>query len=198
MKSIITAVGNEELNNILKNQEGIKVEASDIQYQEGIIEALEKYPEVEIIVLDEEIIGELELEDLIRSIIIIKNDIKIILLTSKIQEISFNDNIIKVVLNNENYVKEVTEYLTGEVYIKTKKATKNEELKKEKEAIIQEIERNKVKIQKKKDGIETIRKIKERIEKLFTNKKKTEKIISVIGNAGIRKDKFYINLCKIK
>lgn len=198
MKSIITAVGNEELNNILKNQEGIKVEASDIQYQEGIIEALEKYPEVEIIVLDEEIIGELELEELIRSIIIIKNDIKIILLTSKIQEISFNDNIIKVVLNNENYVKEVTEYLTGEVYIKTKKATKNEELKKEKEAIIQEIERNKVKIQKKKDGIETIRKIKERIEKLFTNKKKTEKIISVIGNAGIRKDKFYINLCKIK
>ena len=79
---VITAIGNEELNNILKKEEVI-IESPDIQYQEGIIEALEKYPDTNIIILNENIIGNLETEELIRNIVMIKNDIRIILLCNK-------------------------------------------------------------------------------------------------------------------
>ena len=65
MKRVITAIGNEELNKMLRKQKDILIESPDIQYQEGIIEAIDKYPKTDIVILFEKIIGEIELEDLI-------------------------------------------------------------------------------------------------------------------------------------
>ncbi|MCI8620460.1 MAG: hypothetical protein HFJ50_01180 [Clostridia bacterium] len=186
MKKVITAVGNEELNKVLKEQKDIKVEAPDIQYQEGIIEALEEYKEIDIVVLNEEIIGELELEDLIRSIVIIKNDVQIILITNEKQSLEGSRNIIKIVSNKTNYVKEVVECITDNVYINQEKATKSEEVKHEKENIIHNLE--KVKIQKKKESFKILISIKQKIKSLVSKKKKRNEVISVIGAPGVRKD----------
>ena len=42
MKKVITAVANPIINNELKKEKNIEVIGNDIQYQEGIVEVLEK------------------------------------------------------------------------------------------------------------------------------------------------------------
>ena len=129
MIKIITAIGNEELNNILKKQNNIIIENPDIQYQEGIIEALEKYPDTNIIILSEKIIGNLKIEELIQNIIIIKNDIKIILLCD--EEIYEEDeNLIKVIKYEENYLNIILKIFSDKKEIKNKININNNELKK--------------------------------------------------------------------
>ena len=117
MKRVITAIGNEELNKMLRKQKDILIESSDIQYQEGIIEAIDKYPKTDIVILYENIIGEIELEDLIRSIIIVKNNIEIILVVDRDVEIQ-NKEVVKIVKNNQSYAQEILEYLSKRGYIK--------------------------------------------------------------------------------
>ncbi len=169
MKRIITAVGNEELNNILKVRNEYIVESPDIQYQEGIIEALDKYKNIDIAIINEDIIGSLDLEDLIRTIIILKKDIQIILVTERENSIIETQNIIKVINNKNDYVKEVLDYLLSKINIKQEKATKI------------------------KSDNET--KTEQRREEEYTNETQTTKeelkikeksIITVIGSSGIR------------
>ena len=118
MKNIITAIGNEELNIALRMQKDINIKSQDIQYQEGIFEALDKYKDIDGIIVHEEIIGELELEDLIRSIIMLKNEIEIILITNQEEQFKLNENIVRIVNDNYNYVTDIQMYLCGNVYIK--------------------------------------------------------------------------------
>ena len=51
MKKIITALGNEKINNELKQEKNIEIIINDIQYKEGIIEILEKYQNIDYIIL---------------------------------------------------------------------------------------------------------------------------------------------------
>ena len=46
---IITAIGKEELNNLLREEKNIEVIGKDIQYQEGILEMLEKNKDIECV-----------------------------------------------------------------------------------------------------------------------------------------------------
>lgn len=179
MKRIITAVGNEELNNILKERNEYIVESPDIQYQEGIIEALDKYKNIDIAIINEDIIGNLDLEDLIRSIIILKNDIQIILVTERENSILETKNIAKVINNKINYVKEILDYLSSKTNIKQEKVTKI------------------------KSDNET--KTKQRREEKYANEKqitkeelkiKEKSIITVIGSSGIRQNNIFIHICK--
>ncbi len=164
MIKIITAVGNEELNNILKKQKNIKIENPDIQYQEGIIEALEKYPDTNMIILSENIIGNFKIEELIQNIIIIKNNIKIILLCNE-KIYKEDENLIKVIKYDEDYFDIILKIFSNEIEIKNK----NE---------IQEIENYKNKLLEKneyenfEEGLD--KKINE--EKNFDNKIIDEKI----------------------
>lgn len=129
MIKIITAIGNEELNNILKKQNNIIIENPDIQYQEGIIEALEKYPDTNIIILSEKIIGNLKIEELIQNIIIIKNDIKIILLCNEaIYE--EDENLIKVIKYGEDYLNIILKIFSDKKEIKNKINISNNKFKK--------------------------------------------------------------------
>ena len=83
MKKIITALLNKTVNEKLKEYKEINVVMNDIQYKEGIIEALEINPEIEYIILSELLPGEILIKDLIEKIKQIKNEIKIIIILEK-------------------------------------------------------------------------------------------------------------------
>lgn len=178
MKEIITAIGTEELNNILKNINGICIKNKDIQYQEGIIEALEKYQTIDILILKDQIIGELDLEELIDKIIMLKETIHIILIVEEQYRVNENRNIVKIINSKSNYVKEVLKYLTDKSYIKIKKATNKPKYITLQIKEVDKLEKNNAKLQKEKRYIEKIRK----------NDKES---VVVIGNAGVRKNNFY-------
>ena len=68
MKKIITALGNQYVNNKLKEYEEINVIVKDIQYKEGIIEILEQENNIDYIIISELLPGEIKIEDLINLI----------------------------------------------------------------------------------------------------------------------------------
>ena len=223
MIKIITAIGNEELNNILKEQKNIKIENPDIQYQEGIIEALEKYPETNTIILSENIIGNLKIEELIQNIIIIKNNIKIILLCQeKIYE--ENENLIKTIKYDEDYIKIILKIFSDEKEIKNKDEIQNyknnllekninkkieyenyknkinekfyeEEIKNNEKEINKKIINKKTKEQKNFYSNNILKKIKLIIKNIKEKFIKNKKyIITIIGCSGVRKNNFYFHI----
>lgn len=98
MKKIITAVNNPNLHDELKNENNIKIIGRDIQYREGILELLENDTEINYIIIDEKIPGEIELNKLIEKIIEKNKKIKIIILIKK-------ENRNKINLKNKNLIK---------------------------------------------------------------------------------------------
>ena len=176
MKKIITAIGEKELNDILRELEGIEVKTSDIIYQEGIIEALDKYPDINLVIIKEDIIGNIQIEELIRNIIIVKENIEILIITDENENYKGIKQIVKIVDKNKDYVKEITKYLEKENYIKQKNETISfKYIEKQKEEIVN------------KDDIETKKKIYKE-KKLKINKKQ---IITIIGSSGVRKNNVY-------
>ena len=83
MKKIITALGNQVLNNELKKTNEFEIVANDLQYKEAIIELLEINKNVNYIILSGILPGNITLTDLITKIKIINNNIEIILLLEK-------------------------------------------------------------------------------------------------------------------
>lgn len=77
---IITAVENKKINGQLKNINNIKILNSDIQYKEGILEYLEKNKKLDLIILKEDLPGQINLLYLINEIKKINKNIKIIIL----------------------------------------------------------------------------------------------------------------------
>ena len=106
MKKIITAIGNENINNELKKEKDIEIIINDIQYKEGIIEILEKYQEVDYIILDSSLQGDITTEELIKQINIINKNIKIIIISEKnlktLEEFINKKIIYKIIYNNKN------------------------------------------------------------------------------------------------
>ncbi len=183
MKNIITAIGNERLNNELKKYDNIKIETTDIQYQEGIIESLDKYENVDMVILKEDIIGDLELEDLINSITIIKNDIEIILIKKyESSERFFNKNIVKIIIESENYIEKVVQYLTG-------KELKTIEQEKKQNIEIQKCQNIKIPTKKfiKKKNFSKKNVIQKIVNSIKTRRKKEAEIITFIGASGTGK-----------
>ena len=66
MKKIITAVNNPNLNEKLKNENYIEVIGKDIQYKEGILEFLEKNKNIDLIIINEKLHGEINLINLLK------------------------------------------------------------------------------------------------------------------------------------
>lgn len=83
MKKIITALGNQVLNNELKKINEFEIVANDLQYKEAIIELLEINENVNYIILSGILPGNITLTDLITKIKIINNNIEIIILLEK-------------------------------------------------------------------------------------------------------------------
>ena len=82
MKKIITAINNPIINEKLK-KEKIEVIGKDIQYKEGILEILENNKEINFILIDEKLPGEIKNDELINKIKKINKNIEIILFIKK-------------------------------------------------------------------------------------------------------------------
>lgn len=104
--NIITAIGNEKLNILLRKEDNINVIGFDIQYQEGIFEVLEKNESIDYLILNINLIGELNYEELIEKIKEKNKNINFIIFLEKEDEKLKNHlikNNIKFIFNKNDF-----------------------------------------------------------------------------------------------
>lgn len=98
INKIITAIGDPQKSKLL-NEKNINIKIPDIQYKEGILEYLEKDKNIDYIIIDENLPGNILKQELIKNIYKINNKIKLILIrNNKIDE----NNKTKLLLNPIN------------------------------------------------------------------------------------------------
>ena len=68
MNKIVTAIGNKNINLKLKQEEKIEVIGEDIQYEDGILELLEKEININFLIISEEIVNKNKIINLIEKI----------------------------------------------------------------------------------------------------------------------------------
>lgn len=109
IKNILTALGDQKLNLELKKNK-VNVIFNDIQYKEGILEYLEHNRDINYIIIDDKLPGNLTIQEVVKKIKIINNKIKIILITEDtnkkinvFQKIGvFNVEEIKLIINSKD------------------------------------------------------------------------------------------------
>lgn len=110
MIKIITAMGNQNFNNILKNEKEFEILENDIFYKEGILEFLEKNKEIDILILYEKLSGEINIINLIKKIKEINNQINIFFIlenkNDELENLLKKENNIKIFFNNEINIKD--------------------------------------------------------------------------------------------
>ena len=105
MKKIITAIGDEYINKELKKEENLKIILIDIQYREGVIEVLEEFQDINFIILNTLLQGDIEIKELIKHINIINKNIKIIIISENNENLEelINEKIIyNIIYNKKN------------------------------------------------------------------------------------------------
>ena len=126
---ILTAMGNENLNNFLRKENDFEILENDIFYREGILEFLEKNKKVDILILYEKLNGEINLINLIKNIKEINNEINIFFILEnknlELENLLKNENIKNIFYNNEINIKNFIEKL------KNTKMNNEEKLEKE-------------------------------------------------------------------
>lgn len=143
MKKILTAINNPNLNKKLSEQEFIEIPYKDIQYKEAILEILNEDNYFDIIIINEQLPGEINFIELIKKIKKINKKIKIIIILEKENEIKESE-LKKININEIYYNNKITlEYLIK--IIKEKEINKEEELKKEINELKQIIKMNEIK-----------------------------------------------------
>lgn len=81
--NVIIAINNEKIFKEIKKQNKINIISKDIQYKEGIIEILEKNKNVQYIIINENLFGQIKIEKLINKIKNINNKINILIILNK-------------------------------------------------------------------------------------------------------------------
>lgn len=163
--NILTAINNEKIFKELKNN--MKIIYNDIQYKEGILEILEKNKNIDVVIISENISGQIKIEELIKKIkkinskiniiiilnkkdllkeeYLIKNKIKFIysenLSLEKITNKIFDKNKTIAVLGNHGNGKTITTIILSEILLKykNKKTLIIKDYKKDKDKIINQI-----------------------------------------------------------
>ena len=129
---IITAMNNPKLNEELKNEKNIELICKDIFYKEGILEILENEININYIIINSELPGEIKLNNLIEKILEKNEKIKIIILIKKENKNNFykikndkkdiknnnieiikdikNKNIIRIFYKNEIKIEQLKKY----------------------------------------------------------------------------------------
>ena len=114
MKKIITAMNNPNINKELKKEKNVEILCKDIQYKEGILEILEnKKLEINYIIIDEKLPGQIEIEKLIEKILEKNKKIKIIITIKKENKnkVNFsNINIIKIYYEKNINLEKIKNY----------------------------------------------------------------------------------------
>ena len=195
---ILTALQNPEINRILKEQTNYNVVENDIQYQEGIIEILEKNNKINLIIISELLPGNIGIKETINKIKEFNSDIEIILIlenkNSKIKEFLIQKNIKSIFYNNQITIDELINNIKQKEE-KTSQIEINKEIEKLKEMILENKKNKKSKTNK----IEKIKiKIKKeiiRLKEIILRKtgetiNRKNAIISIVGAAGVGKSVF--------
>lgn len=202
---ILTALQDPKTNEILKEKTKHNIIETDIQYQEGILETLEKNNKIDLIIISQLLPGNIGFKDLINEIKIINNNIEIIAIlenkNNELKDFLKQKNINSIFYNNEITIDELINVI--EEKDKNKKEMEiNKEIKLLKEIILEnnkKIEENKKekKINKilnvlKEEKIKIIKNSRiNNIKKLKNKINKTQnKIISVVGIPGVGKSIF--------
>lgn len=202
--NIITALKNPKINKKIKDETNFNVIGNDIQYQEGIIEMLEKNGEIDLIIISELLPGEYSFKELIDKIKTIKTNIEIIvILKEKNEEIKnylISKGVFNIFFNNEITIEELIKIISEKDKIK-KEIEINEEIKQLKKIIL---EKNKKNIKLKIFNNNKFKEIKNNLFNYIKNKnnkinniKKNKKIISVIGTGGVGKSSFCTIFAKL-
>lgn len=192
---ILTALQNPEINKILKEQTNYNVVENDIQYQEGIIEILEKNNKINLIIISELLPGNIGIKETINKIKEFNSDIEIIVIlenkNSKIKEFLIQKNIKSIFYNNQITINELINNIKQKEE-KTSQIEINKEIEILKEMILEnkksktnKIEKIKIKIKKE---IIKLKKIILRKKEETINRK--NEIISIVGAAGVGKSIF--------
>lgn len=204
---IITALGNQKINEELKKDSFYNVIGVDIQYQEGIFEILEKNKNINYIILNLDLIGELNKYDLIKKIKEKNNKINLIIIlekeNEKIKDYLLKNNI-NLIINKKNLNINLLNNILKNNLNKNKVNNKTKKLNK----IIKKInnyiknKKNKIKkiiLNKKNKIIKLVYLIKiiKNIFKIKINKKINRKIITIIGDRKCGKTIFIILFSKI-
>ncbi len=117
MKKVITAIGNKNLNQKLKQENSLEIVTEDIPYKEGIIEFLEN-KQIDFLILSELLPGEIDLKELIEKIKNINSNIQIILfLEKKNQELEnylYAKGIYSIFYDNQIEIAKIIELIKGE------------------------------------------------------------------------------------
>lgn len=202
---ILTALQDPKTNEILKEKTKHNIIETDIQYQEGILETLEKNNKIDLIIISQLLPGNIGFKDLINKIKIINNNIEIIAIlenkNNELKDFLKQKNINSIFYNNEITIDELINVI--EEKDKNKKEMEiNKEIKLLKEIILEnnkKIEQNKKEKKTNKilsilreEKIKIIKNSKINNIKKFKNKtnKTQNKIISVVGIPGVGKSIF--------
>ena len=186
LKKVITAINNPILNDKLLNCKNIEVLKNDIQYKEGILEILELEKNIDILILSENLPGEINLIELLLKIK--KNDIKIFIIleteNNELKNTLFDYGIKNIYYNDKITIDELVKIIEKET-IESNEELKNE-IEKLKEIISEKEyrnERKKAKFYKekiRKNLLDIYKKMSKKHEKCTT--KNNKKIIIFCGN----------------
>lgn len=175
----ITALGNEEINKLLKKE--LEIIGKDIQYQEAVLDVLEKNENVEFLILSSIIPGQFNIYEFINLIIFKNSKIKIIIFLEKrnkeLEDFLISKGINNIYYNNEITIQEIINNIKNNKNIKyeIKKINKTKIIKNIKNKLIKKF----IKLNKKEKN------------------KKIKKIITIIGAPKIGKTIFSIIFCLI-
>ena len=199
---IITALESPKTNEKLKKETNFEIIGSDIQYQDGVIEVLEKHPEINVIIISELLPGQYKFKELIEKIKSINKEVEIISILKNENESMKNYLISKGVFNIFYNNKITTEELINK--IKSLESIKkeneiSEEIKTLKKMILEK-NNEKMVVSKTNSINKKFKKIKNKIlknrKKETSIKKEQCKIISIVGTNGVGKSIFSSILAK--
>ena len=199
---IITALQNPKINEKLKKETNFEVIGNDIQYQEGVVEILEKNLEINLIIISELLPGQIEFKELIEKIKMINKKIEIIVILKNENEEIKNYLISKGIFNIFYNNKITNNELINKINNIKKENQINEEINYLKKIILEKNNINKKTINKNiiiEKYLNIKNKILNKIKVRSKNKikiKNNNKIISVVGTNGIGKSIFSSILAK--
>ncbi len=216
MKKVITAINNYKLNEELKKENKFEVIGKDIQYKEAILEMLYKNINIDIIIINEKIPGEISLFNLIKKIKDINKKIKIIIILENEdieKEKNLNKlNIYDIYYNNKINLNELIKIINKKEINMEEEIIKLKKIIEEKEKINNNINKNinnKIKNNiinnNKINNKKTIKRIniknfltknisKTKVEDLYKKTNKNNKTIIISGAKNVGKSTFAILL----
>ncbi len=181
MKKIVTALGNPILNNELKKYKEFQIMINDIQYQEAIIEFLEIEKNIDYIILNEILPGNISIEELINKIKIKNENIEIIIILEKenkeLEGFLYSKKIFNIFYNNKVEIIDIIKILKN-------KKINNIKIEKDIE-MIKDIILNDSNINKQINKIKINNETKKEL-------KSNNKMICVLGSSGVGKSIFSV------